>query len=85
MLESINIDVYLKTGGIDKVICGGESGENARVCNYDWILSMRNACSKYGVSFYFKQTGARFVKNGKLYNVPRKEQLSQASKANINL
>ena len=85
MLESINIDVYLKTGGIDKVICGGESGENARVCNYDWIVSMRNACSKYGVSFYFKQTGARFVKNGKLYNVPRKEQLSQASKANINL
>ena len=34
MLEEINIEKYLQTGVIEQVICGGESGENARVCIY---------------------------------------------------
>ena len=84
MLEKIEIEKYLKTGKIDKVICGGESGENARKCNYEWILNTRSQCVKNNVSFYFKQTGAYFIKNNKLYEVPRNKQLLQASKANIN-
>lgn len=84
MLEKIEIEKYLETGKIDKVICGGESGENARECNYEWILNTRAQCVKNNVSFYFKQTGAHFIKNNKLYKVPRNKQLLQASKANIN-
>ncbi len=85
MLEKINIEKYLATNKIDKVICGGESGELARPCNYNWILYTRNQCIKYNVSFYFKQTGANFIKNGKKYSIPRSKQLSQANKANLNI
>lgn len=85
MLEEINIEKYISSGKIENVTCGGESGDNARVCNYDWILNTRKQCEKYGVSFYFKQTGAKFKKDGKLYTVPRKLQMSQAQKAGINL
>ena len=85
MLEEIHIEKYLETGLIEHVTCGGESGDHARKCNYDWILNMRNACIKYHVPFTFKQTGANFVKNNKLYHIPRSEQLKQARKANIDL
>lgn len=85
MLENINIEKYLASGQIDKVICGGESGDKARVCNYDWILNTRSQCLKYNVSFHFKQTGANFIKDGKVYKIPRKYQLVQASKSCIDM
>ncbi len=85
MLEEINIEKYLKSNKIEMVTCGGESGPNARICNYDWILNTRNQCIKYNVPFYFKQTGANFVKENKLYKVSRKDQMRQAHKANIDL
>lgn len=85
MLEKIDIDKYLKSKNIEKVICGGESGSNARPCNYDWILNTREQCLKNNVKFYFKQTGANFIMNGKTYKVERKNQLKQAHKANIDL
>lgn len=69
---------------IEEVSVGGESGLEARPCNYDWILSLREQCIKAGVPFRFHQTGARFIKDGKMYRVPRKFQLSQAHKANID-
>ena len=58
---------HIKDNKIDCVTCGGESGNNARECNYDWILNTREQCKKYNVQFYFKQTGANFVKNNKRY------------------
>ena len=85
MLENINIEKYLESGQIDKVICGGESGDKARVCNYDWILNTRRQCLKYNVSFHFKQTGANFMKDNKIYKIPRKYQLVQASKSRIDI
>ncbi len=85
LLEEITLDKYLQRGNIEQVTCGGESGDNARVCNYEWVLKIRNECQNNKVKFYFKQTGAHFIKNGKLYNVPRIKQLTQANKANINI
>lgn len=85
MLEKINIEKYLQSNRISHVICGGESGEQARECHYEWILNTREQCKKFHVPFYFKQTGANFVKDGKRYQIPRKEQLKQAKKANINI
>lgn len=35
--------------------------------------------------FYFKQTGANFIKDGKQYKVPREIQMTQAREANIDL
>ena len=39
---------------------------------------------KNNVSFWFKQTGSKFVKEGTLYTVKRQFQHSQARKAGIN-
>lgn len=44
-------------GNIDWVICGGESGPNARPSHPDWFRSLRDQCVSAGVAFHFKQHG----------------------------
>lgn len=83
LLSSIDLSKYLDST-IEKVTVGGESGPNARLCDYNWVLNIRSCCIKYNVKFHFKQTGANFKKNDKIYNVERKYQLNQARKANID-
>ena len=39
------------------VICGGESGPNARAMNPDWARSLRDQCVVAGVPYFFKQWG----------------------------
>jgi protein gp37 len=39
------------------VICGGESGPNARPMNPDWAQSLRDQCAEADVPFLFKQWG----------------------------
>ena len=63
---------------------GGESGNNARTCEYDWVLDIKNQCEQAGVSFYFKQTGTFCRKDGKIYKINWKDMHSQARQANIN-
>lgn len=70
---------------IELVSVGGESGSNARVCRYDWVLAVQAQCKEFGASFYYHQTGAKLLKDGRLYNIPRKLQHSQAHKAGIDL
>lgn len=84
MLGEIHIEKYLASGQIEHVTCGGESGEGARLLDYSWVLSVREQCIAAGVSFCFKQTGAVFRKDGKIYRIARKNQLSQARKAGID-
>ena len=86
MLEQINIRPFLKKYGheVKCVAVGGESGENARICKYEWIVNTRNQCVSNNVSFVFRQTGANFVKNERLYHISRENQISQAEKAGIN-
>lgn len=84
LLEQIDLSPYLSKD-ITQVVAGGESGINARICRYEWILKLRQQCLENHVDFYFKQTGAKFVKDGKLYLLPRKLHHSQAKSAGINL
>lgn len=84
MLEKIDIEKYLATGKISCVTCGGESGDNARPCDYDWILDTREQCIRQNVSFHFKQTGRNLIKDGKRYLIDRKYQMVQASRAGID-
>ena len=84
LLESINILPYLSPA-ITEVVVGGESGNDARICEFDWVLDIREQCKEAGIAFHFKQTGAHFKKDGKFYSIPRKIQHSQAKKANIDL
>ena len=43
--------------GIDWVICGGESGHNARPCHPDWVRNIQRQCQEQNVPFFFKQWG----------------------------
>ncbi|MCQ2235932.1 MAG: phage Gp37/Gp68 family protein [Bacteroidales bacterium] len=83
MLESVNLSPYLDDT-IEEVAVSGESGVNVRPCDYNWVLSVREQCVEKNVAFRFHQTGAYFIKDGKLYRIPRRYQLSQAHKANID-
>jgi protein gp37 len=42
---------------IQWLICGGESGPNARPMHPDWARSLRDQCEAAGVPFLFKQWG----------------------------
>jgi len=83
LLGQINLFKYLDDS-IYQLVAGGESGAEARLCKYEWILSLKNQCEEKGVPFMFKQTGAKFEKDGKVFYVPRKLQHSQARAAGIN-
>lgn len=70
---------------VSLVMAGGESGPQARVCRYEWVLSLREQCREAGVPFRFRQTGALFEKDGRRYHIPRGEQYDQARRAGIDL
>ena len=86
MLGPINIEKFLEQYGneIECVSCGGESGDDARILDYAWVLDTHIQCVKYNVAFSFHQTGNHLKKGGKVYNIDRKYQESQARKANLD-
>lgn len=79
----VDVSTYLDET-IEEVSTGGESGVHARPCYYDWVLSLREQCIAKNIPFRFHQTGAYLIKDGHQYRIPRRYQLSQAHKANID-
>jgi protein gp37 len=47
----------LDLDGISWVICGGESGNRARLCDPDWVRAVRELCIARDVPFFMKQWG----------------------------
>ena len=82
LLERVDLSLYL-TPAIEEVIAGGESGYDARLCDFAWIQELREQCVAARVPFHFKQTGAHFRKDGRVYRIERRHQHSQAAKADI--
>ena len=82
LLEAI--DFHGELSGIEQLTVGGESGKEARVCDYDWVLSIREQCIRGGVPFHLKQTGTHFRKDGHLFDIPRKLHYAQAHKAGLD-
>ena len=85
LLERIDLTPFRIGEWVEQVVVGGESGYDVRPCDFDWVMELHDVCAKNGISFWFKQTGAKFIKDGKLYHVKRQFQHSQARKAGINL
>lgn len=83
LLGSLDIARFL-TPAIEEVSAGGESGTEARVCDFDWVRSLRRQCVEAQVPFTFHQTGARLLKDGRTYRIPRSYQHAQARKAGID-
>lgn len=82
LIEKVDISEHLEN--IELVVVGGESDYNARVLNYDWVLSIRQQCIEREVHFEFRQCGTHFIKDGKTYNLNVRDLCSQAKKAGIN-
>ena len=55
LLEDLGI---IDLSGIHWVICGGESGKNARPMNEQWAMSLKNQCQRSKTAFFFKQWGS---------------------------
>jgi len=98
LLEQIDLTAYL-TGcnpispipgvpapsKIEHVSVGGETGREARECNYDWVLDIREQCSAAGVTFWFKNTGSLFRRNGTAQRVNPYKQGSLAKELSIDI
>ncbi|MCR4904657.1 MAG: phage Gp37/Gp68 family protein [Clostridiales bacterium] len=88
MIEPMLSAVDLRSNGIariESVSVGGESGPDARPCDFAWVLDVREQCAENGVAFSYHQTGARLVKDGREYRIPRAKQHEQARRANLDL
>ncbi len=91
MLSAVDLSPYIEkyrsedgSPVIKHVSAGGESGAGARVCDYAWVKDVHSQCIANGISFYYHQTGAKLLKGGKLYNIPRPMQHSQAHRAGLD-
>ena len=83
LLGKINLSPYLH--GVESVNAHGESGREARECDYDWILDILGQCEKAGVAFTFGGTGSLFRKDGVLKKINPYRQKSTARELDINL
>ncbi len=83
LLGPLELGPYLSPA-IEEVSAGGESGPDARTCDYDWVLSIRQQCVAADVPFWYHQTGARLRKEGRLYRIRRADQHEQARRAGID-
>ena len=73
LLEAIDLTPYLH--GVQHVTAG-ETGRDARVCDYDWVLNIREQCAKANVTFWFKNTGSLFRRDGVVEKINPFEQTS---------
>lgn len=83
ILEPIDLSPYIDR--IDHVTVNGETGREARECDYDWILDIREQCVKAGITFWFKSTGTFFKQNGVVQKVNPFKQSSLAKELGINI
>ncbi|MDR1747843.1 MAG: phage Gp37/Gp68 family protein [Spirochaetaceae bacterium] len=86
LLGPIHLEPWLDRNDftVQEVLVGGESGPEARICDYRWVLDLKEQCVSRNISFCFRQTGARLLKDGKLYRIKKQMQHSQARKAGLN-
>lgn len=84
LLSRVDLSPYLQ--GINAVTVGGESGRDARECDFNWVLDIREQCINAGIkSFWFKNTGSRFIMDGVMRKVNPKMQHRTAREMNINI
>ncbi len=62
LLEPLDLSPWLPR--LQWVICGGESGKEARPFDLDWARVLRDQCAAARVPFFFKQVGGRYHNSG---------------------
>lgn len=82
LLEEIDLSAYLQA--VEHVTVGGETGRDARLCDYEWVLKIREQCLKAGATFWFKNTGSLFKMDGVIQKVNPYKQASMAKELGID-
>lgn len=77
LIGPVDLERYLDSGQLEQVIAGGENYGGSRICDFDWIRSLRAQCEAVEVRFCFIETGACFVKDGKVFKMPSKRLQSE--------
>lgn len=83
LLEGLDLTAYLS--GVNHVTVGGETGRDARICDYDWVLDIRDQCISSNVTFWFKNTGSLFKRNGTVEKINPFKQTGLAKELDINI
>ncbi len=83
LLEEIKLTSYLK--GVEHVTVSGENGRDARACDLNWVLTIREQCVQAGVTFWFKSTGTFFKCNGNLEKINPFKQGSRAKELELDI
>ena len=83
LLEKIDLTPYLR--GVDHVTVGGETGRESRICDYDWVLNIREQCVKADVTFWFKNTGSFFKCDGVVKKINPFKQTGIAKELGIDI
>ncbi len=83
LLGSVDLAPYLH--GVSHVTAAGEAGREARVCDLNWVFHIRSQCENAGISFQFRSTGSRLLKEGVVAKVNPYMQHRLAKEMGINL
>ena len=83
LLDAVDLSAYLH--GLEHVTVGGETGREARECDYKWVLALREQCAAAGVTFWFKNTGSFFRQDGIVRKINPFKQSSVAKELGINI
>ena len=62
LLEDISDEIRQHLDYIDWIVCGGESGPQARPMKPEWAWELYEVCQRKQVAYFFKQMGARIGK-----------------------
>lgn len=85
LLEEIDISHYIEKLNLNSITVGGESGPEARICDFKWVREIYKISVKYNVPFWFKQTGTNFIDDERRINiVNRKDQMTFADEFGLN-
>lgn len=61
--EYIDLAGYKSMPVLNWVICGGETGQGARMMKEEWAISIRDQCKAYDVPFFFKKKGQAWCRH----------------------
>lgn len=84
LLSEIHAEPYLASGQFETVLADGENYDGMRPCRYEWVKSLRDQCAAAGVPFTFVGTGNVFIKDGKVYQIPKAYQQVQAQRSGLS-
>ncbi|MCQ2079241.1 MAG: phage Gp37/Gp68 family protein [archaeon] len=66
MIGPVDCDPLLSVNRIDGIYLGGEICDGARVCDYAWVLQVRDSCIRNGVTFHWRNCGRNLLRDGEL-------------------